>query len=176
MAFLRRQSTSSDHERLLHDFQGQENDVERQEVNSWSPAEAEAENEPSSEDGGKTQKENDGVHIYPRGPAGHDQNAHLQDIKSKHQDHHVSVSDLDLGSTKQVSPYHRNYSKVRHGVDILNSLFTPYLFIYSLAVDLLNTRFRLLSFTHSFLHKHLPSLHLLMLIVLTAFFVIVNRL
>lgn len=104
MAFLRHQSTSSDHEHLLRDYQGQENDHERQEEDGLFSVE----NEKTSEDGGeKEEKKQQCSHIYPWWLAGRGRQVYLEDIKSEHQDHQVSVS--DLGDTKAVSPYQRYY-------------------------------------------------------------------
>jgi hypothetical protein len=85
-------STSSDHEPLLRDFQGQGNDHERQDGILSSP-----ENDSGSEDGRKKEDK----HIYPKWLAGgRNGEANLEDIKSKHQDHH---STWGFGGTKKVS-------------------------------------------------------------------------
>lgn len=92
-------SPPSDHERLLHDFQGQEIDHERQEEERTL-----AKNDKISEDGRKKQD----THIYPKWLADRNREAYLEDIKIEHQDHHIST--FDIGGTKKVSPY--DYSPV----------------------------------------------------------------
>jgi hypothetical protein len=132
MAFLPHHSPSSDHELLLRDFQGQENDHERQEEDelSW------AENDKTSEDGGEQEKKKQGNHIYARqlAGAGRSRTDHLEDIKSEHQDHHFSVS--DVGDTKEVQPYHHHY-------------------YYSYSVPLLDVKVR--RFVYIGLMFHLPT-------------------
>jgi hypothetical protein len=91
-------STTSDHEPLLRDFQGQGNDPERQDRKLSSP-----ENDSESEDGRKKED----MHIYPKWLAGLNGEANLEDIKFKHQDHH---STWGFGESKIVSPYQHYYS------------------------------------------------------------------
>ncbi len=98
-------SPSSDHELLLRDFQGQENDHERQDEDVSS-----AGNDKISQDGGIKQ----GVYMYPRWLAGRNPEAHPHDIKAEHRDHHIST--FDIGGTKKVSPY--PYSgPLLHGIE-----------------------------------------------------------
>lgn len=91
---LRHHSPSSDHELLLHDFQGQESDHEKQDEDECS-----AENDKIPEDGGEKQ----GIHIYPTWQVGGHRESNLEDIKSKHQGHHLPT--IHLRGTKNVSPY-----------------------------------------------------------------------
>jgi hypothetical protein len=159
MAALHHHSLSSDHEPLLRDFKGQENDHERQEEDLYA-----VENEKSSEDGGEKRR---GIHIYPGWLAGRSRKAHLEAINSKHQDPRLSAS--GIGGTKKVSPY-SSYSVPLFDVQvrrfclfILHQIFPPP-YLYSLhLLHLLLLLFRcihaprFLSFTGIHSNKHLPS-------------------
>jgi hypothetical protein len=107
-------STSSDHEPLLHDFQGQGSDHERPDEETGR-----AKNDEHPEDGGK--REGIGISIYPRwfaGASGRNSEAYLKDIKSEahleahpeadpeHRDLHHHTAVATIRDANKVSLYH----------------------------------------------------------------------
>jgi hypothetical protein len=147
MARRRDHSTSPDHELLLHDYQGQEKDHERQDGGNSS-----AENDKRSEDGGKKR---DFLDIYPRGLATLSADAHREDIESKHQDHHPFT--LNTGDTKKNSfdypsgPLHVDNIQVRRSLFILDRL-SYLLFVFILHLLLLLFSSFIESFPPAVLH------------------------
>lgn len=98
MARLHRpRSTSCHHEPLLRDFQGQENDHQRQDEEISS-----AKNDKRPEDGLEEQDS----HIYPRRLASHSREVHDEKIKPEQQDHHISS--LYSADTKSILPCYLN--------------------------------------------------------------------
>ena len=100
MARLHRPHSTSfdhDHEPLLRDLQGQENDHERQDEEISS-----ATNDKKPEDGWKWEKEKEDNHIYPRWLASYSREDHYGDIQPEHQDHHSSS--VYSGDTKSELP------------------------------------------------------------------------